>query len=310
MTLGNLNPFGQFRPMMMLDGGAGLGAGNDGSTDDGNAGDGKADDGNSGAAASGEHFYDGFSDEVRNHPSVAKFKSSEDMAKSYVSLEKKIGAKGVIVPGEGAKPEDINAYQIALGRPENAEGYRFDTPEGLHKNIQITPELENGFKDVALKLGLTNEQAAGLRMYQLDSLTAQINTSEKTRGDNLLNAQTELRKEYGGKYDETVGTALKVVDKFGGADVKALLNETGLGNNPAVIKMMAKIGSSLSEDSIGKIGGGNPLMSPAQAKAEVAKINMAAQADSKHPLMDETHPEHKEAISKRDSLYKLAYPEA
>jgi len=309
MTLGNLNPFGQFRPMMSFAEGE-LGAGDDGNADDGNAGDGKADDGNSGAAASGEHFYDGFSDEVRNHPSVAKFKSSEDMAKSYVSLEKKIGAKGIIVPGEGAKPEDINAYQIALGRPENAEGYKFDTPEGLHKNIQLTPELENGFKDVALKLGLTNEQAAGLRMYQLDSLTSQINTSEKAREDSLLNAETELRKEYGAKYDGMVGTASKVVDKFGGQDVKNILNETGLGNNPAVIKMMAEIGSKLSEDTIGKAGSADLMMSPSQAKAEIAKINNEAQTNPKHPLMDEQHPEHKEAISKRDSLYKLAYPEA
>ena len=308
MFLGNLNPFGQFKSMMMLDGDAGLGAGDDGSTDDGNAGDGKADDGNSGGAAGGEHFYDGFSDEVRNHPSVAKFKSSEDMAKSYVSLEKKIGAKGVIVPGEGATPEERNAYQIALGRPENAEGYKFDTPEGIHKDIQITPELEGAYKDVALKLGLTNEQAAGLRMYHLDSLTSQINTGEKAREDSLLNAETELRKEYGAKYDGMVGTASKVVDKFGGQDVKNILNETGLGNNPAVIKMMAEIGSKLSEDTIGKAGSADLMMSPSQAKAEIAKINNEAQTNPKHPLMDEQHPEHKEAISKRDSLYKLAYP--
>jgi len=99
--LGNLNPFlGQFKPMMMLDGGAGTGGG---SGDEGAAGasggdEGAAGAGDDGGAAGGEHFYDGFSDEVRNHPSVAKFKSSEDMAKSYVSLEKKIGAKGNYSP--------------------------------------------------------------------------------------------------------------------------------------------------------------------------------------------------------------------
>jgi len=305
MFLDNLNPFGQFKPMMMFAEGD-VGAGDDGNDDGGSEGGSEGDSsGNEGVGS----FYDGFSDDIRNHPSVTKFKNAEDLATSYVNLEKKIGEKGVIIPKEGAPQEEIDAYYKAIGRPEAPDGYKFDTPEGINKNIQITPELEGAYKDVAFKLGLTAEQAAGLRMYHLDSLSQQISTSEKAREDALLKAQTELRNEFGGKYDGMISTAVKVVDKFGGQEVKDLMNDSGLGNHPAVIKMMSKIGSKLSEDSIANTGSSDLLMSPAQAKAEIAKINSQAQSDPKHPLMDDQHPEHKEAIAKRDSLYKIAYPE-
>ena len=42
-----------------------------------------------------------------------------------------IGKKGVIVPGEGATPEQVNDYFKALGRPDNPDGYEFANIEEL-----------------------------------------------------------------------------------------------------------------------------------------------------------------------------------
>jgi hypothetical protein len=308
--LDNISPLlGQLMPRMGMsfaEEGAGDGDidGNDGSDGKGAGSD---DDGND--SGDDSSFYNGFSPEVRNHPSIKKFKSAEEMGKGYLNLEKKIGEKGIIKPREGAPKEEIDAYYQALGRPEAPDKYTWDTPENIHPAIQITPELENSYRDVAFKLGLTAEQAAALRMYHLDSLTAQINTQEQAQKDALLKAETDLRKEYGAAFEEKVNTAKKVVDTFGGDAVKAELNKTGLGNNPALVKMLADIGSKLGEDSIAKGGKPSGMMTPEQAKAEIKRMNTEATQNPKHPLMDDMHPEHKEAIAKRDSLYKLAYPE-
>jgi hypothetical protein len=309
--LDNISPLlGQLMPRMGMsfteDGGAG-----DADNNDDNAGDGKGDgDNGSDSGSDDSGFYDGFSPEVRNHPSIKKFKSAEEMGKGYLNLEKKIGEKGIIKPREGAPKEEVDAYYQALGRPEAPDKYTWDTPENIHPAIQITPELENSYRDVAFKLGLTSEQAAALRMYHLDSLTAQINTQEQAQKDALLKAETDLRKEYGAAFEEKVNTAKKVVDTFGGDAVKAELNKNNLGNNPALVKMLADIGSKLGEDSIAKGGRPSGMMTPEQAKAEIKRMNTEATQNPKHPLMDDMHPEHKEAIAKRDSLYKLAYPES
>ena len=45
-------------------------------------------------------------------------------------------------------------------------------------------------------------------------------------------------------------------------------------------------------------------MSPDEAMAEIRKM----EGDDKHPLNIAEHPEHSEALNKRDTLYRMAYP--
>ena len=64
--------------------------------------------------------------------------------------------------------------------------------------------------------------------------------SESSKADN----------EFGGeKLAENLATAKKALDAFGSPELKQLLNESGLGNHPEVIRMMYRAGKSISEDT-------------------------------------------------------------
>jgi hypothetical protein len=44
--------------------------------------------------------------------------------------------------------------------------------------------------------------------------------------------------------------AKKALDAFGTAELRSLLNESGLGNHPEVIRFMFRAGKAISEDSM------------------------------------------------------------
>lgn len=65
------------------------------------------------------NWFDGISDEsLRSNPNVTKHASVEALAKSYVELSKKLGAKGLAPLPEDATPEVIEARKV-LKRGEN-----------------------------------------------------------------------------------------------------------------------------------------------------------------------------------------------
>jgi hypothetical protein len=52
----------------------------------------------------------------------------------------------------------------------------------------------------------------------------------------------------GAKLDENLAVARRAVDAFGSPALKELLNTTGLGNHPEVVKAFYKAGKAISED--------------------------------------------------------------
>lgn len=139
-------------------------------------------------------------------------------------------------------------------KPDEPIVYDFKAPEGVELDSTAVDE----FKAVAAELKLPAESAqkvvdlyAKLQQQRADAFAAQVETwGEQVRAD----------KELGGtKLDETLATARKTVDTFGTPKFKALLNSTGMGNHPEVVRMMAKIGKAISEDTIVR---GNTSASP------------------------------------------------
>lgn len=61
--------------------------------------------------------------------------------------------------------------------------------------------------------------------------------------------QTKKDKEFGGeKWDENATYAKEVIRKFGDEDLRKALDETGLGNHPALFRLAARIGKSMAND--------------------------------------------------------------
>lgn len=251
-------------------------------------------------------------EEARQDPNVTKYKTPEDFYAGYKSQVEMIGKKGVIIPGKDAKPEEMDKFFNALGRPTTPGEYKYSKLDGLHSTIEITPELTAGFSAFSHKLGLTNQQADEVNKFQMQTVSRWIAEDEQRQIAAAQQAETGLRQEWGSKYDANKALIVKGVLKAGGQEaMDAMGGEKGIGNNTVVLKMLGKLFSSMSEDQINAFDSGSyssPGVTGEETKEQaLAKIN-EMMSDPKHPINDLKNPKRDEAIQERLRLYKIAYP--
>ena len=95
------------------------------------------------------------SEELATIPSLQKFKSPQDLAKSYVEMQTLLGGK-TSYPGEGASDEDWEKFYAPITPSE------YDLKFEDLKSVEAKEILTDDLKSAAKKLGLTNKQAQGL----------------------------------------------------------------------------------------------------------------------------------------------------
>jgi hypothetical protein len=149
-------------------------------------------------------------------------------------------------PAEGAKPAEE-------AKPEGApESYDFTAPEGKEYDAAV---LEP-FKAAAKEANLTQDAAQKLLDTMAPALAERQAEQVKAVQDGWLEA-SRSDKEFGGdKLQENLAVAKKGLDAYASPELKTLLNETGLGSHPEVIRFMFKVGQSTKEDSF--VAGGTP----------------------------------------------------
>ena len=64
----------------------------------------------------------------------------------------------------------------------------------------------------------------------------------------MRQASDQLKQEWGAAYDDKLTAARSALQAYGDDDFVAMLEKTGLGDSPHMIKAFAKIGENLSED--------------------------------------------------------------
>jgi hypothetical protein len=149
-----------------------------------------------------------------------------------------------VKPAEAAKTDDANAKP---GEPAKEVVYEFKMPDGVELKSEAVDEL----KATAKEFGLTQEQAqriADLGVKQAQGFAAQLVEQQKSLTTQWAE-ETTTDKEIGGdKLSENLGVAKKALDSFGTPALKTLLNQSGLGNHPEVVRFMVKAGKAISED--------------------------------------------------------------
>ncbi|MCI5800283.1 hypothetical protein MR060_12770 [bacterium] len=101
----------------------------------------------------------GLPEELRG--SVEKFKTVEDMAKSYLNMEKLVGKKTIGMPDENSSEEEWSKLYDRLGRPVAADKYEVKRAEGLPPEL-IDEEGMKSFLGAAYKAGLNQKQVSAL----------------------------------------------------------------------------------------------------------------------------------------------------
>lgn len=129
----------------------------------------------------------------------------------------------------------------------------FTLPEGW----EIDKDAIGEFKSVAKELGLTQEQAQKLVDMQT-KFSGKQNESLQSSWDKVQEhwrSEAEADKEFGGtNFQANVGVAKKALDKYGTPELREVIEVTGMGNNPELIRFLYRVGKTLGEDTVMKDG--------------------------------------------------------
>ena len=233
-----------------------------------------------------------------NEPSLQTFTSVDNLAKSYVNAVKKIGGNPdhlVQLPQEG---ESRDNFYNQIGRPETPDGYNFGTEPGDNRL--------DFFKDAVHKIGLTQDQATNMLQLYAAVENEQSKASDRANADFAVNSQIELKREWGVDYDSKIDMAQRAFAQFATPEFSKIMDETGIGNHPELLKAFSKVGEAMGDDKL-VVGSGRAVgMSPQQAKEEIESLYRDKEFSKAY--LDRTDPGHKDASSKMGGLFKVAYP--
>lgn len=156
-----------------------------------------------------------------------------------------------------AEPQAGDAAQPEAGTAENRqpaeaaavdvppEEYVFTAPEGM----EYDAETMGVYAEAAREAGLSQEKA-DLILGKLAPHMAEKQAQALAQAREDWAASAKADKEYGGeKLAESLGTAKKALDAFGTPELQTLLNESGLGNHPEIIRFMVRAGRAISQDT-------------------------------------------------------------
>ncbi len=215
----------------------------------------------------GDKWYSSLSEEYRNHPSIQKFTDVNGMAKSYLSLESMMGQEKIPVP-KGA--EDTNAwalYNKAFGVPETSDKYEF--------NVEGFEEVDlSAYKDIMHKHHLSNEVANDLIGQHLQAFVEYEQAKQQEVQQQMETSAAELKKEWGLKYEQNIKLAHNFLQKMSDNEEDFNYFNEKIGNDAKFIKLLTKLGNSISEGELGGFEGQSQgfTKTPAEAKSEFDRI--------------------------------------
>lgn len=148
----------------------------------------------------------------------------------------------------GQQPgEQPAAQQEQTDKPAGApESYEFQQPEGMTLDGTVLEQFSAAAKELDLPQDkaqlMLDKMAPVLAQRQAEQIqAARAEWADTSRAD----------KEFGGdKLSESLATAKKAMDAFATPELRTLLNESGLGNHPEVIRLFYRTGKAMSEDSL------------------------------------------------------------
>ena len=220
-----------------------------------------------------EHFLPAKFRVVKDDKSIDIEASAKKLAEAYTHAEKRIGS-GDLPP---KAPED---YSLT-GLPETVD----------MAALKADPEMA-GFLKAAHAKGMTDSQVSfALNEYLSRLAAAQPQAPDPAQVAAELRAEWKSEKDY----STNLRNAFRAFDAYAAPGDKERMDE--IGNNPVVIRLLARIGADLAEDA--PIAAGTPEATSWQSQVD------AIRAD---PIYnDPKHPQHKAMKDKMQALYDRRY---
>lgn len=142
-----------------------------------------------------------------------------------------------------APTTDDQQQQAADTKAETPETYDLQMPEG----VELDKDAAAEFVAIAKSLELSQENAQ--KLATIAGKIQQKQAEARARQVESWVEEVKADKDLGGdKLEENLGVARKALETFGSPELKDVLNASGLGNHPAVIRAFFKAGKAISDD--------------------------------------------------------------
>lgn len=244
-----------------------------------------------------ENWLASLPEDIRDNPSLAKFSDPATLAKSYINAQQMIGRDKIPMP---QSDDDWQETFNRLGRPEDAAGYDF-TAAQLPEGVEVPEATQLAIRGALHQSGLNNAQAESVYNFitgQMAESAEGIQAEEKEFRDAT---EAKLKEQWGDTYPEKLAIAKRAVEVLGDDDILQYMEDSGLGDDPILIKFFAEIGDKLLEDTQLDGLGGSDARTPDDIKAEIGELQ------GKSAYMDNKDPEHKALVKKVSKLYEILH---
>ncbi len=228
-------------------------------------------------------------EEMRKDPTLSNFKNINDIAKSLVETKKLVG-------------------QIKKA-PDTAEGYKFTALENLDPDFKSAGDLQKSLAGIFHKAGIDNDRADLTQKEILGTLNANMVKAKNDKIELAKVNETKLREEWGGDFEKNFSQVQNVLARIGGDDAIKAVGDLGaaLKSNVTALKIVHKLVSKLSEDSISSLGDGNKSQATDKDSA-IKRINAIIQdKEFGASLTNEKHKDHIKNKKEWDDLHSVAY---
>lgn len=197
--------------------------------------------------------------------------SARKLAENYTHLEKRMGS------GD-APPKTADDYAPDV----KAEGFSWD-------EFKAAPETQSFLKAAHAK-GITNDQMSFILGEYVSNAQQAVNGAAALDAES---ATTSLRETWktDAEFKQNLGLAYRAFSSLAGPgdDIDAI------GNNPVVIRMLAKVGAEMQEDA------------PAGGDINLAEQQSIRDLMKSPAYMDEKHPDHERVSAQVRSFYQKNY---
>lgn len=241
--------------------------------------------------------------ELQAEPSLQTFNDVSALAKSFIHAQKAIGADKLTIPGKHATEDDWKQVYTKLGLPADLKDYNVKMAE----SASIDKDFVEKFKATAHASGIMPQQAQKLADWFVELNGQSAAEVEKVRTAKVASDLAALKTEWGAAYDKNLGIAGQVLRESADPETIQYLNDTGLGNDIRLVKLLAKVGEKyISEEKL--VGGNKELAGQLDPKTALTEANKIM-GNFDHPYHKKDHPAHKAAVEEVQGLFQMAHPE-
>lgn len=225
----------------------------------------------------------------------------EDLGRSYQNLEKLLGREKVPVPTGEDDEEGWQRWYSASGRPEAPDKYEFQRPD-LPQDLPYDEESEKAFREWAHINGLNKKQAKNLYDAYVKTQVERHAAWHNGQKESRARIEGDLRREYGNQYEGKVNLAKTAIREFADPDYLRWLDESGMGNDPRMIRAWIRVGEKMTGDT--------KLKGAPRQEAQPADLDRAIadyREKYKEALFDRDHPNHEIRVKEYNKLFQARY---